>query len=175
MRNRIKRAAMPIIAAAFIIAAAAVSLYPKNAAGGGLSCSLTIRCETVLDNLDNLDERKREIIPEDGIILVSERAAFTEGESAFDVLKRETRRAGVHLEFSETPVYRSAYIEGIGNLYELDAGGLSGWMYAVNGEFPGVSCSKYALKNGDAAEFVFTCDMGRDVGGEEAYGGYGEE
>ena len=68
---------------------------------------------------------------------------FTEGESVFDVLKRVCRENKIHMEFSETPVYQSAYIEGIGNLYEFDCGEGSGWMYRVNGEFPNYGCSRY--------------------------------
>ena len=69
------------------------------------------------------------------------------------------------MEFVNTPIYGSVYVEGIGNLYEFDAGELSGWMYRVNGEFPNFGCSKYILKNGDKVEFVYTCDLGKDVGG----------
>ena len=65
-----------------------------------------------------------------------------------------------------TPVYNSAYIEGISNLYEFDCGERSGWMYKVNGWFPNYGCSRYELKNGDKIEWVYTCDLGRDVGGD---------
>lgn len=40
------------------------------------------------------------------------------------------------MESNWTPAYNSAYIEGIGNLYEFDCGNLSGWMYSVNGVWP---------------------------------------
>ena len=68
------------------------------------------------------------------------------------------------MEFSNTPIYNSAYIEGIGNLYERDVGDLSGWMYSVNGWFPNYGCGRYALKDGDVVEWVYTCDLGADVG-----------
>ena len=90
---------------------------------------------------------------------------FTEGESIFDVLKRVCRENKIHMEFSETPVYQSAYIEGIGNLYEFDCGEGSGWMYRVNGEFPNYGCSRYTLADDDTVEWVYTCDFGADVGG----------
>ena len=70
------------------------------------------------------------------------------------------------MEFSETPLYGSTYIEGIGNLYEFDCGALSGWMYRVNGTFPNYGCSSYILSDGDVVEWVYTCDLGKDVGGE---------
>ena len=64
-----------------------------------------------------------------------------------------------------TPIYNSAYIEGIANLYEFDCGELSGWMYKVNGWFPNYGCSRYRLTEGDVVEWVYTCDLGNDVGG----------
>jgi len=52
---------------------------------------------------------------------------------------------------------------------------LSGWMYTVNGEFPGRGCSQYELKPGDIIEWIFTCDLGRDIGGDgAALGGAGQ-
>ena len=83
----------------------------------------------------------------------------------FNVLQREMRKAGIHMEFEDTPMYNSAYIEGINNLYEFDCGELSGWMYKVNGWFPNYGCSRYQLKEGDVIEWVYTCDLGVDVGG----------
>ena len=44
-------------------------------------------------------------------------------------------------------------------------------MYKVNGWFPNYGCSRYELKQGDVLEVVYTCDLGRDVGGEYASGG----
>ena len=42
----------------------------------------------------------------------------------------------------------------------------SGWMYKVNGWFPNYGCSRYQLKDGDVIEWVYTCDLGKDVGGD---------
>lgn len=106
-----------------------------------------------------------ELVPGDGWILPPVTAAFSEGESVFSVLQRTCREQGIHMEYENTPIYGSAYIEGIGNLYEFDAGELSGWMYAVNDSFPNYGCSRYTLKDGDVIRWVYTCDLGRDVGG----------
>ncbi|MBR2832529.1 MAG: DUF4430 domain-containing protein, partial [Oscillospiraceae bacterium] len=46
----------------------------------------------------------------------------------------------------------------------------SGWLYCVNGEFPGFGASGYALANGDVMRWQFTCvGLGADVG--DAYDG----
>lgn len=127
------------------------------------SCTLIVDCSTLKDNMDLLDADKVDLVPEDGILLRVEQAELAEGESVFDVLQRETRNAKLHMEFQNTPGVGS-YIQGIGNLYEMDAGELSGWLYRVNGEFQGIAASEYILKDGDVVEYLYTCDMGADVG-----------
>ncbi len=75
------------------------------------------------------------------------------------------------MEFSFTPMYNSVYIEGINNLYEFDVGELSGWMYKVNNWFPNYVASRYVVKEGDNIEWVYTCNLGADVGGSYSTGG----
>lgn len=135
-----------------------------------LKCSFSISCATVLDNMDILDKSKKEIIPDDGWILKPVTVTFNEGESVFDVLKQVCRDNKIQLEFSFTPIYNSAYIEGINNLYEFDCGSLSGWMYEVNDWFPNYGCSRYEVKNGDVIEWQYTCDLGGDIGGYYSVG-----
>lgn len=129
-----------------------------------LSCTFSIECTTILNNLKQLNEDKLEVLPSDGIIFAKKTVTFSEGESVFDVLQRICRENGIHLESSWTPVYNSAYVEGINNLYEFDCGELSGWMYRVNGWYPNYGCSRYALADGDTVEWRYTCDLGKDVG-----------
>ena len=136
-----------------------------------LHCTISISCATILDNMDKCDKNKRELVPEDGWILPPTEVVFYDGESVFQVLKRTCKQNGIHMEFENTPIYNSAYIEGIHNLYEFDVGELSGWMYSVNGWFPNYGCSRYGLKDGDVVEWRYTCDLGDDVGGRYAVGG----
>ena len=130
------------------------------------TCTLSISCATILDNMDLCDPEKVELVPEDGWILEPMTVTFYEGESVFNVLQRTCKQQKIHMEFSNTPIYNSAYIEGINNLYEFDVGNLSGWMYKVNDWFPNYGCSRYQLKDGDVIEWVYTCDLGKDVGGD---------
>lgn len=133
-----------------------------------LTCTLTVRCDSILAHIDWLDPEKAELVPADGVLFPTATVTFYEGESVFHVLQREMKKAGIHLEFTNTPVYNSAYIEGIGNLYEYDCGELSGWMYQVNGWFPNYGCSRYQLQAGDDVQWLYTCDLGLDVGGRNA-------
>lgn len=128
-----------------------------------LYCSLLISCDRLKDNLMLLPPEKRSIVPDDGIIFYSDKVVFYEGESVFNVLTREMKKNKIHLEFVQTPVYDSVYIEGIANLYQFDAGELSGWVYRVNGKIPSSGCSLHILENGDRVEFLYTCDLGADV------------
>ncbi len=131
-----------------------------------LKCNLSVSCETILNNKDKLISDKKDIVPEDGIIFPSTEVVFYEGESVFNVLLREMKKGKIHMEFVMTPLYNSNYIEGIANLYEFDCGELSGWIYKVNGWVPNYGSSRYSLKDGDIIEWVYTCDLGRDVGAE---------
>lgn len=146
---------------------------PQNAAISDVahSCTLSVRCDTILDNLDWLDPEKKELVPEDGVIIPAASVTFYEGESVFNLLQREMKKAKIHMEFENTPIYNSAYIEGINNLYEFDCGELSGWMYKVNDWFPNYGCSRYQLQEGDVIEWVYTCNLGIDVGGYYSAGG----
>ncbi len=128
------------------------------------TCTLSISCATILDNMDMLDEDKIELVPADGWILKPTKVTFQEGESVFDLLVRECKERKIHMSYRFTPVYNSDYIEGIGNLYEFDCGGQSGWNYSVNGWFPNYGSSRYVIKNGDIIEWKYTCNLGLDTG-----------
>ena len=128
------------------------------------TCTFSIECSTILNNLKDLDPDKRELVPSNGVILKPTKVTFYEGESVFDVLQRVCKEKGIHLESSWTPIYNSAYVEGIHNLYEFDCGALSGWMYRVDGWYPNYGCSRYQLKDGEKVEWRYTCDLGKDVG-----------
>ena len=126
-------------------------------------CTLSISCATILNNKDKLDPDVADIVPSDGRILKPQKVEITEGESVFDVLTRVCRDKKIHMEYSWTPIYNSAYIEGIANIYEFDCGDQSGWMYKVNDWYPNYGCSRYVLKNGDTVEWNYTCNTGRDL------------
>jgi hypothetical protein len=127
--------------------------------------TLSISCASVLNKLDRLDEDKLEVVPSDGWILKPVTVTINEGETVFDVTQRVCRDKKIHMEFSFTPVYNSAYIEGIGNLYEFDCGSGSGWMYEVDSWFPIYGCSRYVLKGGETINWKYTTNIGKDIGG----------
>ena len=138
---------------------------PEPPAGKELTCTISISCSTILSNMDKCEESKKEWVPDNGVILSATTVTFTEGESVYDVLQRVCRDNGIQMDASWSGKYGSAYVEGIANLYEFDVGSGSGWMYKVNGWFPNYGCSGYTLSQGDVICWVYTCNLGDDVGG----------
>ena len=130
-----------------------------------VTVTLEIRCDTLSSDMSKLENPAiKDYIPADGTILERSTYKGTTDNTVFDALNTLCRNNDIQLEFSYTPIYESYYIEGINYLYEFDGGNLSGWMYKVNGWFPNYGCSSYYLSDGDVIEWVYTCDLGKDVG-----------
>lgn len=142
------------------------------------TCTISINCSQLLNNSDRLKSEKAPFVPGDGYILKEVTVEFSEGESVYDVFQRACREnvcadscgycsaGGIHYEASYSAGYDNYYIEGIHQLYEKDCGSKSGWMYRVNGVFPNYGCSSYTVENGDKIEFLYTCNLGEDIGNE---------
>ena len=130
-----------------------------------LHCTISISCATILDHEAELAPEKAALLPSDGWILKETEVAVREGESAFDVLQRVCKDNKIQMEYAESAAYGGAYVKGIHNIYQTDCGELSYWMYSVNGEFPNYGCGNYAMRDGDELCFLYTCDLGADVGG----------
>lgn len=128
---------------------------------------ISIRCDTILDNYENLDKplQSEEYVPGDGTILSKTEYVLRPKDTVFDILDRAVRYNKIQMEYqgADENNFGSVYIQGINYLYEFSCGPLSGWMYKVNGEYPNYGCSKYELKDGDVIEWVYTCDLGKDV------------
>lgn len=57
-----------------------------------LTCTLSVKCDTILNNIGKLDIGKIDIVPKDGIIFAEKTVVFYEGESVFNVLVREMKK-----------------------------------------------------------------------------------
>lgn len=138
---------------------------PQNTAGTeeSFTCTLSVSCAGILEHMDWLDPNKHELVPKNGVILSPTQVTVYQGESVFNVLQRELKRNRIHLEFVNTPLYNTTYIEGIANLYEFDCGEFSGWMYSVNSWFPNYGSSRYVLQPGDVVEWGYTCEAEQRV------------
>lgn len=142
-----------------------------------LTCTISISCATILDNLDKFNPEKIELVPEDGWILKPVKVTFNEGESVYDLLVRVCKENNIHMSAKWTPLYNSHYIESINNIKEFDCPtdrfhNTSGWMYCVNDWYPNYGISRYELKKGDVVELNYTCvGLGADLGAEYSTGG----
>lgn len=144
--------------------------HPQEIPAQSETVTLSIRCDTIFDNYDLLDPtlRSKEYLPSDGVILPETRFVLEEGDTVFSVLSRAVRQEKIQMEYTgiDSSPTGTVYIQGIHYLYEFSCGPLSGWMYRVNGEFPNLGCSDYPVQNGDRIEWVYTCDLGHDVGND---------
>ena len=110
-------------------------------------------CKSVLGRMDTIDPSVNQpsVIPPDGVVIAECTLSLPEGSSAFDALITAARQQQVRVDYT-------------GSSWGTYVGELSGWMYRVNGEFPQVYAGEFTLHEGDVVEFVYTCDLGGDVG-----------
>ena len=85
---------------------------------------------------------------------------FVPGETVYSLLTK----SGLSYEAKYYGMYGGYYVQKIEGLGEFDKGAKSGWMYRVNGVYPEVSCSEYKLRAGDDVEWLYTTDLGKDIG-----------
>ena len=136
--------------------------YRADLAAGDQTNFLSIRCEALLNNPEGLTEELRKILPPDGVLLEETEVGLPEQSTVYDLLEKAAKAEGI--VFTASGTGNSVYLSSIGGFSEGDGGALSGWMYLVNGEAPSVSCGAYPLKEGDKVEFLYTRDMGNDLG-----------
>ena len=128
--------------------------YNSTESAGKLSATISINCYTAV-NYKNEDIKKADILKPCSV-------SFDEGDTVFDLLVRACKENKIQFEHEGNG--DSVYISGINYLYEFDCGDLSGWEYSVNDSFPNVGCNAYALSDGDDVKWLYTCDLGADIG-----------
>ena len=155
---RKKRIALFVI---MMLLLTACSNDKKTETTSGGKCTFLVECAAIQDNMEQLDAAVENYVPKSGMIVKKRTVTFEKNDSVYDILQRELKKDNILMEASFTG--KSAYIEGIDNIYEFSCGELSGWTYCVNGKVPGVSCSEYQVRDGDAIEWHYTCDLGEDL------------
>ena len=135
----------------------------ENVSEGDAAVFVSIRCDTILDNMEKLDPALAPFVPADGTVLSETEYVLREGDTVFDILTRAVKTHRIQMEYSGSKKAGTVYIEGIANLYEFSCGDLSGWTYLVNGERPSVGASAYKPKNGDRIEWLYTCELAEDI------------
>lgn len=59
-------------------------------------CTVTIVCDTILDNIGKLNKEKAPFVPKDAVILPQTRVSFAPGDTVFDVLQKVCTAADDH-------------------------------------------------------------------------------
>ena len=140
------------------------SEYYAQEVTGGMEVTFSADCKSVLGRMDTIDPSVNQpsVIPPDGVVIAECTLSLPEGSSAFDALITAARQQQVRVDYTGSSW--GTYVRSIGYISEFGFGELSGWMYRVNGEFPQVYAGEFTLHEGDVVEFVYTCDLGGDVG-----------
>ena len=136
----------------------------ESAGEAASSCTITIRCDTILEDMDHFNPDKKDFVPEDGVILPETVMEIKDGDTVYDILRRACRDNDILMESRDG--MGMTYVEGIAQLYEFDGGELSGWMYRVNGEFPEYGSDNLKARDGDNIEWLYTMSLGTDLGDE---------
>lgn len=135
--------------------------------------TITIRCDTAVNNGMHLESKWAGIVPASGVILPVTTVEVKEGDTVFDVLAFVCEKYKIHMSY-RGGTSSGCYVDGINNLYEFDGGRWSGWMYCVNDWYPNYGCGVYFVKPGEVIEWNYTCDLGCDLENGDPYG-YGKE
>lgn len=117
--------------------------------------TVTVRCDKALGKTENA------YLPPDGVVLGETALEIRAGDTVYDLLLKAARENRLSVDASGPAGMK--YIHGIQYLYEQDCGDLSGWVFFVNGESPSVSCDQYILEDGDRVQWIYSCEMGRDL------------
>lgn len=134
---------------------------PNEPEQTGDTVTLTIRCDTAVNNGMHLESKWAGIVPASGCILDTTTFEIEDGDTVFDVLCQARDKYKLHMQY--TGGGSGIYVQGINNLYEFDGGRWSGWMYCVNDWYPNYGCGVYYLQPGDVIEWNYTCDLGLDL------------
>lgn len=120
-----------------------------------ISCTIMIVCDELSNNLSswtNSTKNPAAIVPTNGIIMEKMTVTIKSGSTVLEILKtavNNTNSAAGSKKITVVTKLNSDYVESINQLAEKDAGGTSGWMYSVNGDYPKVGASSYIVKSND--------------------------
>lgn len=102
------------------------------------------------------------IIGKDGQTLANRAAVSTDGcKSVYDGLLRFCAEQNLPMESTGSGAF--VYVRSLCGLSEFDNGPLSGWVYAVNGQYASVGSGGMALCADDEIVFYYTLELGKDV------------
>ncbi len=140
--------------------ASEAAAHTTEAGADTINVSIYVSYATIYDNPGSLSKSvlSSGLLKEDGVLIVKHTIGVEKGTTVYGLLKNECLKADIPIDYNGT------YIKAIGYLYEFDCGPLSGWMYKVGEHFPKLASDDYVLEDGDSVEWLYSCDLGKDVG-----------
>ncbi|MCD7741349.1 MAG: DUF4430 domain-containing protein [Ruminococcus sp.] len=123
--------------------------------------TLTIDYSAVLeeDNYSKLSDNLKddEILSDSGTFLNDIEIELSDESTVLDALILACNENNLSLDYEPASkvLQNTAYINGIGGLYEGDCTKSSGWVYCVNGIEPDVGTDDYLLSDNDEILFEF--------------------
>ena len=121
-----------------------------------LNVSLTIDLSRLIDNPTALPVHIQSLVPASGYLARNVKYEVEPGTSALDILRTYLNANGIQSDIQNYPT--GAYIAGINNISQFDAGGNSGWQYSINGNYPNQAIDRYELKDGDVVIIAYIID-----------------
>lgn len=138
-----------------IFCVSAVSCAKKADEQGDTPYKLIISCHEIIQNLDSekyaINEEKKEIVPEDGIVLEIN-SKCSKGDTAYSVTVNALKNNKIHFEGSD------GYLKAIANIYAGDCGDFSGWMFFINGNLAELGANDTIINENDVIEFKYIVD-----------------
>lgn len=120
-----------------------------------ITCTVTIECSVVLENMDKLRDGHEVYVTNGGVMLERYTVTAESGATAYDIVSQACRENSISMNVTKSGY--GTYIAGFNNIDEKDCGGGSGWIYYVNGSMPNKSCGKYTVSDGDFIKFSYVC------------------
>jgi len=120
-------------------------------------CRITLTSDSETDSSSEFTAYIKVADPKGEKYLPKTKFEIERGTTALQLLEM----TGLELEITKS--LHGSYVSSIEGLGEFDEGSESGWMYRVNGEFPGYSISSYRLSDKDYVEVLYTRNLGEDL------------
>jgi len=95
-----------------------------------------------------------------GTILPQQSIDWEVGDTPYSILIRAIGSGRVQTSGSGDTLY----VKAIDGLAQFDKGPKSGWQFSINGWFPERSAASYELAPGDEVRWLYTLDLGADLG-----------
>ncbi len=157
MNNRILRKVLLLITVLMVV----LAMVSCKKGEDGVKTTISINVSKIFDHEADLNQDKKDFVPEDGMILKKVTVVVKKDATALDQLREACDDNDVDIEVSESQYGK--FVDGLGQIYSGDCGEWSGWMFKVNGKWAELGADATVLNENDEVEWVFVCDYNTDM------------